>query len=719
MKSILFAWLFILCYLNYTQALDMQPGDLLVGRPNGNLLQIKQSSGNQSLFPPALLSPDGNALAIDSSDHLLILHGADGVFSNSITQLDLNTGSQKTIFSTISTEVALLGIAVEASGMIIAHSSQSVSKIDPSNGEQTVIASGPQFSNLTSLLIDQNNDIILTDSGNNTVFRINPDLREVNIVSTGGLINSPFIISTNPDGDYILSGGMFVKINSLTGEQSETLSAPLTTPDGTTLRLRVNDLFVDSNGDFIVSGTGTSATGGIGIFRVDPTTGVSTNIAPDLANVSDIVSNTDDGDLFVFATRTLDNTNTNGIFRINLVTGEVSTVVINSLITTGKIAINSNRKIFAITKPETSGSELATISEINPKTAETTTITSGGLLLQINGIVADKTGALFVSDIGSDSIIRINPKTGGQSIVTSDNNIHDVTDIVVDMENNIYLLTLSGTVVRVDPVTGVQTVVGNVAEGTSLAIETTGNILVAVNDGIVRMSSVTGNITDVTNGELLNQVSDIVINLDDSIIVIDTDTVVSIDQNSGAQLPLSEDGYLGLAEDRSRSRSSESNISTIAIVPDIDDDQLPTPTPTPVATITPSPSPTSSPTPDPAGKSFTFNCNHKFLKGPGDLERLVLELGVNESCVLRLANHEPGRFVEVSTNLRTGFRSSVRVSPIANITDNNGEIEFTISTIGRGIDWIAWAVPNEEGTYDFSNIAYKTGLAWGLFVEVR
>jgi hypothetical protein len=133
---------------------------------------------------------------------------------------------------------------------------------------------------------------------------------------------------------------------------------------------------------------------------------------------------------------------------------------------------------------------------------------------------------------------------------------------------------------------------------------------------------------------------------------------------------------------------------------------------------TPKPKPTPMPTPIP-GKSFTFECDRNFLTGPVGLERLVLELDENETCTLKLTNLEPGASVEVSTNLRTGFRSSIRVDPISGVTNANGELEFTVSAVDEGIDWVAWAVPDEKGEFKFNKKSFDTGLAWGMFVEVK
>lgn len=136
---------------------------------------------------------------------------------------------------------------------------------------------------------------------------------------------------------------------------------------------------------------------------------------------------------------------------------------------------------------------------------------------------------------------------------------------------------------------------------------------------------------------------------------------------------------------------------------------------------TPVPSPTPTPIPDetPVPKLFHINCKSNLQDGPRGLETLVLELGKGEGCVLRLSHFEPGTAVEVTTNLRTGVRQSIEVEPTAGITDEHGELGFTIRAIERGIDWVAWAIADEDGGFKFDKDAYESGRAWGMFVEVR
>ncbi len=123
--------------------------------------------------------------------------------------------------------------------------------------------------------------------------------------------------------------------------------------------------------------------------------------------------------------------------------------------------------------------------------------------------------------------------------------------------------------------------------------------------------------------------------------------------------------------------------------------------------------------PEIPGKSFTFGCKKNLIDGGLGFERLELELGGNERCKIKLTHLEPGVSVDVSTHLRTGLNSSIKVSPMHAVTDANGELEVVITAVKRGVDWVAWAVPNKNGEFVFNKEAYNNGLAWGMFVEVK
>ena len=121
----------------------------------------------------------------------------------------------------------------------------------------------------------------------------------------------------------------------------------------------------------------------------------------------------------------------------------------------------------------------------------------------------------------------------------------------------------------------------------------------------------------------------------------------------------------------------------------------------------------------PPDKAFTFNCKKRLQTGQYGLERLIMRLGENETCKTRLTNFAPNTPIKVSTSLHPGLRSSIIVEPATGTTDENGEIEFMITAINRGIDWIAWAVPDDNGKFMFSKKSYDAGTAWGMFVDVK
>ena len=134
---------------------------------------------------------------------------------------------------------------------------------------------------------------------------------------------------------------------------------------------------------------------------------------------------------------------------------------------------------------------------------------------------------------------------------------------------------------------------------------------------------------------------------------------------------------------------------------------------------TPSPSPTLTPTPTPPVKKFVVNCETDIKKGMAGVEKLILELGNDETCILKLVNLASNIPVEISTNIIQGSRSSIKVEPITGTTDENGELEFKITALKKGIDWIMWAVKNQNGQFEFNRKAFNSGSAFGVFVYVK
>ena len=145
-----------------------------------------------------------------------------------------------------------------------------------------------------------------------------------------------------------------------------------------------------------------------------------------------------------------------------------------------------------------------------------------------------------------------------------------------------------------------------------------------------------------------------------------------------------------------------------------------TETPTPTPTLSPTPSPTPTSTPGPISKLFQLDCEKPFIEGRfTGAERLVLNIGENDTCVLTVNELVPGTSVNIATRIVSGLIKAIDVDPKEGMVDSEGKIIFTIKALAKGLDWIAWAVPNENGEFEFSKEAYDTGLAWGMFVKVN
>ena len=118
-------------------------------------------------------------------------------------------------------------------------------------------------------------------------------------------------------------------------------------------------------------------------------------------------------------------------------------------------------------------------------------------------------------------------------------------------------------------------------------------------------------------------------------------------------------------------------------------------------------------------KSFSFNCDDDFGKWFLGLEKMAMEVGDEQSCTLKLTNIASGVPIKISTHLLGGRRSSVSVFPSDAITDENGEVIFTITALDNGLTWVSWAVPNENGEFEFNKKAFNNGTAWGAGFKVR
>ncbi|MGR3221411.1 MAG: hypothetical protein ACUZ8H_16565 [Candidatus Anammoxibacter sp.] len=118
-------------------------------------------------------------------------------------------------------------------------------------------------------------------------------------------------------------------------------------------------------------------------------------------------------------------------------------------------------------------------------------------------------------------------------------------------------------------------------------------------------------------------------------------------------------------------------------------------------------------------KKFMIECDHPIEDGEYGQEVLIMKPGEIANCTLTITDFIPNTFTKVTTNLKDGIMSSIMIDPTAGVTNERGKLVFAITAIDEGINWIAWAIPNENGKREFNKSTYDNGYARGMFVEVR
>ena len=115
---------------------------------------------------------------------------------------------------------------------------------------------------------------------------------------------------------------------------------------------------------------------------------------------------------------------------------------------------------------------------------------------------------------------------------------------------------------------------------------------------------------------------------------------------------------------------------------------------------------------------FKVECDHPIENGEFGQETLIMKPGEIGNCTLTITDFTPNTFIKIITNLKDGIRSSIMIDPVDGITNKNGKLVFAITAIDEGINWIAWAIPNDSGKIELNKNAYDNGYAWGMFIEV-
>jgi Tol biopolymer transport system component/streptogramin lyase len=151
---------------------------------------------------------------------------------------------------------------------------------------------------------------------------------------------------------------------------------------------------------------------------------------------------------------------------------------------------------------------------VNPATGAQTILSAGGLFQEPVSLDIERSGTIVVADRSLRAIVRVDPATGSQTILSSGGFI-DPFGIALDNDGNIYVTdtgwnistgtNVPGRIIRVNPATGAQTVLasgGLLSDPWMLAFESTGTIVVSDSTssvapftgqgGVIRIDPVTG-----------------------------------------------------------------------------------------------------------------------------------------------------------------------------------------------------------------------------------
>ncbi len=134
----------------------------------------------------------------------------------------------------------------------------------------------------------------------------------------------------------------------------------------------------------------------------------------------------------------------------------------------------------------------------------------------------------------------------------------------------------------------------------------------------------------------------------------------------------------------------------------------------------------SPPAPEPKEEKvtpFTVECDKPVEDGFYGVAALNMMVGEESSCSI-LIDHKiiglaSAAGIKLESNMRKANSITVIVTPDHGVTDGNGRIKFNVSTKKKGSEWVAWALANEKGEFDFSKDAYKKGLACGMFIKIK
>jgi streptogramin lyase len=235
------------------------------------------------------------------------------------------------------------------------------------------------------------------------------------------------------------------------------------------LNVEASDMIAIFPNDLFIANT---MPGKSSIVRIVPSTGIQSTITVgEKIVLPQDLAMAENGDLYVSDNHT-------GLVKVDPITGK-------QIFVSGSapyaIAIAPNGELFGAGG---SLSEPDIVVQMNKMTGEMTTISEGNLLSDPSDIAIAKNGDIFVS--GRQKIIRLTHRTAtntwDQHLISTGGLLISTGGIAVGEDGNLYIVDLSGKVLRIDPSNGLQTLLkqGSIfVNKRSIALAPNGDIFVA------------------------------------------------------------------------------------------------------------------------------------------------------------------------------------------------------------------------------------------------
>lgn len=172
-----------------------------------------------------------------------------------------------------------------------------------------------------------------------------------------------------------------------------------------------------------------------------------------------------------------------------------------------------------------------------------------------------KPGDILVTDSEAGAVIRVNPITGAQTVVSSGTYLISPAGIAIGPTGHLYVAQNAAVlgdlraIIRIDPATGAQTIVssGGILESLrSVAIDGAGRVLVAQGDsavnGIIHVDPGTGAQSLVSSGGMFVDPTGLAIESSGQLVVVDQEAsaLIRVDPITGAQAQVTSGGNFGM-----------------------------------------------------------------------------------------------------------------------------------------------------------------------------